>query len=203
MCMKKNILLLAITFFVSVVYSQNESLKNVIKITPIVITKGQLVEVSYERQISKQFTATLGIAPIVMKPLLGTLKYPSTNFNGGWAIDPEIRWYASSDKVMDGFFIGLYNSSRFSSWEGEDITDVNIDQGISTRYCTVNNNRYIYGFELGTERMMGKHFVFDFYTGLGYSSSIYNVIYTDDKSTDRLVVPGFNFRLNVSFGYRF
>jgi hypothetical protein len=194
--MRKIILLSAFILIIGNTFAQ----KNIVKITPIVQLKGQLIELNYERSLGGNFSAGIGIAPIIFKPILGSLLYPPTNFNLGWAFDPEIRWYAKSDKVMDGFFIGLYNSSRFSSWTG--LSTVDILNSNSTEK-SIKNSKFIYGFQLGTERMMGKHFVFDFYAGLGYANSIYKVTDLNTKVETIDKVPGINLRLNIAFGYRF
>ncbi len=180
------------------------SMKNVVKITPIVFLQGQLVRISFERTIGPHFTVGLGVAPIVFPPLLASFAYPPSSgdgFKGGFALDPEIRWYAASDKAMDGFFLGLYNSTRFSSWDAVSTLQVlgsnNLDQ------YEVNRTQLKYGFELGFEKMMGKHFLVDVYGGLGLIGD--NIIATNQRTKviDYLPSGGIDVRFNISFGYRF
>ena len=95
-----------------------------IKISPFTFLKGQPVMIHYEHNVFKSFTMGVGVAPIMWGPIIGSLLYPPTKFNTGIAIDPEIRWYAKNDKVMDGFFVGLYNSNRFSSWAGTSTEEI-------------------------------------------------------------------------------
>ena len=181
--------------------NSSQSMNNVIKITPIVFLQGELVRISYERKIGSHFSVGLGVAPIVFPPLLASLAYPPTSFKGGFALDPEIRWYAASDKAMDGFYLGLYNSSRFSSWDA-----LSTAQGLSnggTDQYKVNRTLLKYGFELGLEKMMGKHFLVDVYGGLGLIGD--NIIATNQRTNavDNLPTGGIDFRFNISFGYRF
>jgi hypothetical protein len=93
--------------------------KNILKVSPLVFAKGQIIQVHYERQLFGNFTGAVGLAPIFFPNIWGSLLYPVKEFKGGIAIDPEFRWYANSDKIMDGFFIGVYNSMRFSKWSSE------------------------------------------------------------------------------------
>ncbi len=89
---------------------------NVIKVSPLTFMSGRLAAVHYERQIGKQFTFGIGAAPLFWRPLFGSISYPITEFKNGFSVDPEFRWYAKSDKVMDGFFVGLYGSYIKSNW---------------------------------------------------------------------------------------
>lgn len=184
--------------------SLSQSMKNVIKITPIVFLQGQLVRISYERSIGSHFTVGLGVAPIVFPDLLASLAYPPTSgdgFKGGIALDPEIRWYAASDKAMDGFFLGLYNSTRFSSWDAQ--STVQILGSSNTDQYKVNRSMLKYGFELGFEKMMGKHFLFDIFGGLGLIGDNITATNQRTKAIETLPSGGIDVRFNFSFGYRF
>lgn len=205
--MKKFITVLFFSFIgVNAIYAQSK-MKNALKVTPITIIKGQAIMLHYERQLINHMTVGIGVAPIVFGPLLGSLAYPSDKFKNGVAIDPEIRWYAKQDKVMDGFFVGLYNSNRFSYWEsstallgllnplytGTDIGKVN-----------VSSRRTIVGFQLGTHRLIGEHFSVDFYTGLGLSGSKTTAKFASNNVLyDEIRAGGVNLRLNLALGWVF
>jgi len=129
---------------------------NIIKISPFVFLKGQLIEVHYERAFYNQLSAGIGLAPIIFPPLIGSLLYPVDEFSPGIAIDPEIRWYAKADKVMDGFFIGRYSSNRFSSWTSSGKTEGEILimlgslgwEKLLYEIASIKNNTAVYFFML-------------------------------------------------------
>jgi hypothetical protein len=172
--------------------------KNVFKVSPIVFTKGQLIQVNYERQLFGSFTGAVGLAPVFFSNIWGSILYPVSEFKGGVAIDPEFRWYANSDKVMDGFFIGVYNSMRYSKWTNEDEL---INYGQPKEKREVSSRRTIFGFTFGTERQFGEHFMFDFYSGIGLSSTTFKVKGPLTNKEDK--TGGVHLRLNLAFGYRF
>ncbi len=178
--------------------STSKARRNVLKVSPLVFSKGQLIQVHYERQLFGSFTGGVGLAPIFFSNIWGSILYPVADFKGGFAIDPEFRWYANSDKVMDGFFIGVYNSMRYSKWSNEG--DL-IDYGQPKEKREVNSRRTIVGFTFGTERQFGEHFIFDFYSGIGLSSTTFKV--TGPITNKEEKTGGVHLRLNLAFGYRF
>jgi hypothetical protein len=201
----KNLLIIAALFAASTdVKGQvkgQADFKNSVKVTPLAFLKGQIAVVHYERSVYRNLTVGLGAAPIFFPPLLGAILYPVDQFNNGLAIDPEVRMYAKSDKVMDGFFFGLYSSNRFSSWE----SSTTFSSSFSTTLpLDVSFRRSVYGVQLGTQKLLGKHFCVDFYGGLGLSTSKYKVYYADTKNIyEEQNATGLNVRLNVSLGYQF
>jgi hypothetical protein len=195
-------------FTATCVFAQTE-MKNAIKVTPITFVKGQLIMVHYERAVFKNMTVAIGAAPVITGPLIGSLAFPVDKFKNGFAIDPEIRWYAKSDKVMDGFFFGLYNSNRFSSWESSaDYGSIFLLDptytGSENAKLNVSARKTIVGIQLGTHRLIGKHFSVDFYSGVGFSGSKTTAKYADTKEVfDEVSAGGVNLRLNVALGWRF
>lgn len=209
--MKKIITVLALSFIgLNAIYAQSE-MKNALKVTPITILKGQAIMLHYERQLTNKMTVSIGVAPIVFGSVLGSLAYPSDKFKSGFAIDPEIRWYAKSDKVMDGFFVGLYNSNRFSSWESstESILNYALDvnpiyTGTQSGKINVSDRRTIIGLQLGTHRLIGEHFSVDFYSGFGFSSRETTAKFSsNDVLYDKFEAVGANLRLNLALGWVF
>lgn len=179
--------------------------KMAVKLSPLTVAKGQLMMAHFEYNFAKNYTAAIGMAPIMWGPLIGSLAYPPTDFNTGIAIDPEIRWYAKNDGVMDGFFIGLYNSSRLSSWSANvgtgdlfDFDDILDDDG-----WEVKNRKFIGGFQLGVQKLMGDHFSFDFYSGFGIQANKTTATNRTTQYVDEIDAGGVNLRFNFSIGYQF
>lgn len=192
---------------INLMIAQSE-MKNAVKVTPITILKGQAIMLHFERAVFKNMTACIGAAPVISGPIIGSLAFPVDKFKSGVAIDPEIRWYAKSDKVMDGFFFGLYNSNRFSSWESSasfsDILFNNPTYNGTDNKLNVSARKIIVGFQLGTHRLIGKHFSVDFYSGLGFSGSTTTAKYASNKEIyNEIKSGGVNLRLNVALGWRF
>ena len=116
----KNTLLLACALMVaSTSFGQS---KSAVKVTPVTILKGQLAMVHYEYNAWGNATVSLGVAPVISGPILGSLAFPAEDGAGGIAIDPEIRWYGKDDGAMNGFFFGLYNSNHISNWTSDGLT---------------------------------------------------------------------------------
>lgn len=199
--MKKIITVLFFSFIgLNTILAQSE-MKNALKVTPITIIKGQAIMIHYERQLIKNMTIGIGVAPIVIGPLIGSLVYTPDKFQGGIAIDPEIRWYAKSDKVMDGFFVGLYNSNRFSSWESSDPL---WGTARANEKLNVSGRRTIIGLQLGTHRLIGEHFSVDFYSGFGFSGSKTTAKFASNNTLyDQTLTGGLNLRLNLALGWVF
>ena len=211
--MKKVLLLVFVISMIGKLNAQKNP--NVVKLTPLTFAKGQLLMVHYERNIWKKMSIGIGVAPIFRAPIsFSTLDYVPTDFNMGIAIDPELRWYAKSNDAMDGFFVGFYNSNRFSSWTSttdgnsiSDILDLNYDWTNQSFNVDVTNQKYIFGLQLGTQKMMSENISIDFYSGLGVSinkttATGYNVN-TKSDYVDENYGAGINVRLNLAVGYRF
>jgi len=158
--------------------------------------------IHYEHNVFKSFTMGVGVAPIIWGPIVGSLLYPPTKFNTGIAIDPEVRWYAKNDKVMDGFFVGLYNSNRFSSWEGTSTEEI-FDLYSEINDWDIKNRKIIVGLQLGVQRLIGDHFCVDFYSGIGFNSNVTTATRKIDKYTETTPSGGVNLRLNVALGWQF
>lgn len=173
-----------------------------IKLSPFTFLKGQPAMIHYEHNVFKSFTIGVGVAPVIWSPIIGSLLYPPTKFNTGIAIDPEVRWYAKNDKVMDGFFVGLYNSNRFSSWEGTSTEEIfNIYSEVNN--WEVKNRKIIVGLQLGVQKLIGDHFCADFYSGIGFNSNLTTATRKIDQYTETTPSGGVNFRLNVALGWQF
>ncbi len=202
--MKKHFFII-VFIFISVIHIQTmgqSSGANIIKVSPLTFMSGRLAAVHYERQLGKQFTFGIGAAPLFWRPLFGSISYPITEFKNGFSIDPEFRWYAKSDKVMDGFFIGLYGSYIKSKW----ITELSLDDLLKDNYYDtydVNQSKMTSGIQFGTEKMIGEHFVFDFYTGVGFFKKNTDATNQRTNRIDNETTGGPNLRLGVSIGYRF
>lgn len=205
-----------------IIIDRSNTQTNVIKLTPIALLKGQLVVVSYERVLKNQFTGQLGLAPIIFPSMIGTMKYPLTGrFYSNVAIEPELRFYFNSDNVMDDFYIGLYHSNRRSAWqsqgvyynnevidalelEGYAIDAINfLFQGYELINLDIKFNRYDYGMLIGAQKVLGRHFTLDFFTGIGTNSSKFRISSNDNNYKDTFNVKTISFRFNVAFGWRF
>jgi hypothetical protein len=196
----RNLLLIAAMFIASTDVKGQADFKNSVKVTPLAFLKGQIAVLHYERAVNPNITVGIGVAPIFFPPVLGAILYPIDQFNNGIAIDPEIRYYAKSDKVMDGFFFGAYSSNRFSSWESSGT----LSSGFNTDPLNLSFRRSIFGVQAGTQKLLGEHFCIDFYGGMGVSFSQYKAY---SAFTNKLLevqdASGLNLRLNVSIGYQF
>lgn len=204
----KNILLLACALMVACT-SFGQS-KSAVKVTPVTILKGQLAMVHYEYNAWGNATVSLGVAPVISGPILGALAYPVTEFGGGIAIDPEIRWYGKDDGAMNGFFFGLYNSNRFSNWTSSynDILSLGLnldfeDLDADDDSYEVSATKSIVGMQLGTHKPLGDHFSVDFYSGLGLSLANTNAVGNNTGKSNDIPSGGINLRLNIAFGYQF
>jgi hypothetical protein len=184
--------------------SDRKPMPNIIKISPLTLLKGQIPMIHYERVIYKNLTASLGITPILFGPLIGTLAFPPDKFKGGIAIDPELRWYAQSDKVMDGFYFGFYNSIRSSKWESLFSSKDVIKNKLSTPDLKVSSTKVIGGIHIGTQKLMGKHFTVDVNGGTGLSKS--KTVAKKSASNqfyDQAVGASVNFKFDIALGWRF
>jgi hypothetical protein len=103
---------------------------------------------------------------------------------------------------MDGFFLGLYSSQRFSS---VDFKETVFSSPESNKIMPLRTHVGIYGLQLGFEKLFGKNdrVVFDFYFGLGAK------ITSRKFDTSDLIGPGFEnnstfgiaTRGNIAIGY--
>lgn len=184
--------------------SNRTPMPNIIKISPFTFLKGQIPLIHFERVIYKNLTASVGVAPILFGPLIGTLVFPPDKFKGGFAIDPELRWYAQSDKVMDGFYFGFYNSIRSSKWESIFSSKDVFKNQYSTPDLKVSSTKVIGGIHIGTQKLIGKHFTVDVNGGIGLSKSktvakksVSNQFY------DQVVGGSVNLKFDIALGWRF
>jgi hypothetical protein len=186
-----------------------------IKITPVTVLKNQYAVLGVEWFLPKQDQISIGLSVgknIVNKgagldgldDIFDLDDYDYTQIDEtskpGWAIDPELRWYA--DKQMDGFFLGLYSSQRFSS---VDFKETVFSSPESNKIMPLRTHVGIYGLQLGFEKLFGKNdrVVFDFYFGLGAK------ITSRKFDTSDLIGPGFEnnstfgiaTRGNIAIGY--
>ena len=202
----KNILLLACALMVAgTSFGQS---KSAVKVTPVTILKGQLAMVHYEYNAWGNATVSLGVAPVISGPILGSLAFPAEDGAGGIAIDPEIRWYGKDDGAMNGFFFGLYNSNRISNWTSDwsqgdflDLTEEGLDPADDS--YEVSATKSIFGLQLGTHKPLGDHFSVDFYSGLGLSLANTNAVGNNTGKSYDIPSGGINLRLNIAFGYQF
>jgi hypothetical protein len=182
--------------------SDRKPIPNIIKISPLTLLKGQIPMIHYERVIYKNLTTSLGITLILLEPLIGTLAFPPDKFKGGIAIDPELRWYAQSDKVMDGFYFGFYNSFRSSKWESLFSSKDVIKNKLSTPDLKVSSTKVIGGIHIGTQKLMGKHFTVDFNSGIGLSKTVAKKS-ASNQFYDQAVGASVNFKFDIALGWRF
>lgn len=217
--MKK--LIIALMLFIISLNSFSQLLnRNIIKVSPIVIMKGQIIEVHFERALFNSLSLSIGVAPIFIGEFFDE-DYLDTTIKRslkGIAIDPEIRWYSRTNNALDGYFIGIFNSQRMSGIDNHNgplIPNKENDPFSSVTYNSIDptyisKDKYnvkkkvsIYGFQLGYERVFNNMFVFDFYSGLGIGNRKYTSI--NNRTNYKVVTNGIKFhcRFNFSFGYKF
>lgn len=197
-----------------------------IKVTPITLLRNMMFTGHVEYAVSPSVSLCLGASPNLLPKdnVFDPENQDTTDFcyewtldgaKAGFAIDPEFRWY--SDRMMDGFYLGLYSSIRMSkaqyneysscveyvdSYSGESIYD-----GILTnKQLTMDAMVIVAGPQFGWSSLLGKNknFVYDLYFGVGGKM-------TNRKYSGDVDGPGFedssNFGLalrgNFSLGYRF
>ena len=193
--------------------------KNAIKLTPFTFLSGRACMVTYERVLTKRMTVGLGVAPVFGSPLFSIgAALSGMDFKFGYGIDTEIRWYATkSDRVLDGFFFGLYNSNR--TYRGTSTTGIyegngnllfSFDPNNPTPTLTENKNlnikitKSLFGIQFGTHRLIGNHFSFDLYSGLGIGATTTVAKFEKNNEVyNSFGLPAFNFRLNFAFGWQF
>ena len=189
--------------------------KHAIKVSPFTFLKGQPLMVHYEYNAFNNATISLGLAPVVSGPILGSLVFPPTEFNSGFAIDPEIRWYAKDAGAMNGFFFGLYNSNRLTNWTtvtgeidiaslltGEFVEENDAFGNPLNASYDVKASKHIFGFQLGTHKPLGDHFSVDFYSGLGLSVANTEATGSNTGTVSNIPSGGINLRLNLAFGWQ-
>jgi hypothetical protein len=211
-----------ITFLTVMLFSMYQSMAQLaIKITPVTVLKNQLFMVHGEWFLPNQdqISLSLGVAPNLVPKLdaFGDIDdilngsdftYEADEINyltdakSGFSFDPELRWYA--DEQMDGFFLGLYSSQRFSSGVRLDEWFVGNPTG---GYITSKSRVSVYGVQLGFEKLFGRndHFVFDFYIGGGVKQTKYTWNESNLFGPGRGEEPtyGLALRGNVAIGYAF
>ena len=193
-----------VSFLFSIVLTSIYSQENIVKISPLVFTKGQILEVHYERHLFGRFTAGAGISTIFFSSSASGLEYKPEKFNIGVAIDPEIRYYFKkkndeNTKPMDGYFMGLYNSTRISSYTSYD----SFENPNSTTLNKINENISIYGLQFGYEKKISENLIIDLYTGFGSGTVKYLITNTITNQSMNTTKDAGNFRFNFSIGYSF
>ncbi len=143
------------------------------------------------------------------------------NSNAGLSIDPEIRIYngrswTTSTGNMEGSYIGLYSSQRFSTVHLDEYSLTYVDPIDSIYYYTTptggiqNLKTYIavYGLQLGFQQSLAydDRLMFDAYVGAGVKL----ISRTFDNGNDALIggfestfEKGIALRANVSVVWRF
>lgn len=198
--MKKSYFIASI--FALLAFATQAQDQNIVKISPITFLRGQFFMVHYERALTDNLSAAVGIGLTNGPSLIGALTYPSIEKTIGLAIDPELRYYLDPESPMKGMYLGLYGSVRNAKWESYRGGLIPVDVQDSL-LVNVNQSRYIGGMQFGYQYVSDKGFVFDAYTGLGYSSRQLLVKDKRDIEVDRIKTDFLHFRLNVSIGYRF
>ena len=211
-----------ITIFTFLLFCMQQSIAQIaLKITPVTVLKNQLIMVHGEWFLPSQdqISLSLGLAPNLAPKLdafgdfddllngsdftyLATDAYSLVDAKPGFSFDPELRWYA--DEQMDGFFLGLYSSQRFSR-------GVRLDEYYLSNptggFITSKSRVSIYGLQLGFEKLFGEndHFVFDFYFGGGIKQTKYNWNESNLTGPGRSSDPtiGLALRGNIAIGYAF
>lgn len=189
--------------------------KHAIKVSPFTFLKGQPAMVHYEYNAFNNATLSLGLAPVISGPILGSVVFPPTEFNSGIAIDPEIRWYGKDNGAMNGFFFGLYNSNRLTSWTSA-TTDIDLSALLTGEFIEeyddsgnplnssydVKARKNIVGIQLGTHKPLGDHFSVDFYSGFGISIANTEATGNNTGTVSNVPSGGINLRLNLAFGWQ-
>jgi hypothetical protein len=227
--MKKTLL-----FFTIVIISITTSAQLAIKYTPIVFARNMkyTFHVEYLIPNTPRISLSLGLSQN-SKPRwqiwnedtlsnYGTaLQLNAKNSQSGFSIDPEIRIYngrswTTSTGNMEGSYIGLYSSQRFSTVQLDEYALTYVDPTDSIYYYTTptggiqNLKTYIavYGLQLGFQQSIAfdDRLMFDAYVGAGLK-----LISRTFDSGNNALIGGFEstfekniaLRANVSLAWRF
>lgn len=191
-----------------------------LKVTPFTLTRNMMFTVHGETALpgTENVSICLGLSPNLFPKSLGLANdsingyYYNADFSQSWkgfSIDPEVRYYGR--KMMEGMYVGLYGSFRFSSakileYHDKDTTSTYFNPtGGSQKLNTLVS---VYGVTVGYQKVYGKNdgFLLDVYGGYGKKittrtfepgEQLHTAGFT--KQTD----VGNALRLNVSLGYFF
>ena len=185
----------------------------IIKATPFVLLKNQIVNVSgeFKTPALPNFSFTFGIANnfTIKENLQNTnpdLLIDLSKSSSGFSIEPGIRQYLLRTRSpFEGLYAGVYSSFRYGySFYNEAITINNIQ---TPTMGTIQQNTLVsvVGLELGYQFLLGaeKNIAIDVFAGLGAKNTSYNrvaknmVYYTVTNSTNQ----GISTRGNISIGY--
>ncbi|MFM7233061.1 MAG: hypothetical protein ACKOZM_00630 [Flavobacteriales bacterium] len=125
-----------------------------IKFTPFTLLRNMMFTGHVEYAVSPSVSICLGASPNLLPKdnVFDSDNQDTTDFcyewtldgaKSGFAIDPEFRWY--SDRMMDGFYLGLYSSVRMSKAQFDEYADcveyIDPYSGESAIYGTKTNKR--------------------------------------------------------------
>lgn len=184
----------------------------VLKATPFVILKNQVVNISGEFAIPSlpNCSYSIGLAyNFTVKNDLSdkykNLRLDTARSFSGFSIEPSFRKYLLPEKKkFEGLYTGIYSSFRYShSYYSETETT----NSMSYTGGSIRQNTYtaVVGFDIGYQFRLGKqkNFIIDIYTGIGGKTAFYN------RNTNLLqnvnilntFQNGIATRGNVSIGY--
>lgn len=191
-----------------------------LKLTPLTFTRNMICTVHGEMPLpgSSNVSVCLGVSPNLMPKSTGLANdsiggyYYNVDYSKskkGFSLDPEIRFY--SRKLMEGFYVGVYSSLRFSSA----LLSEYHDRDTSNYYFNptggsqqLNTFVSVYGLTMGYQKVYGKNdgFLIDVYGGFGKKFT--KRTYDDGQNLhsagyQNSIDQGNALRLNISFGYFF
>jgi len=197
-----------------------------IKLTPITLLRNMMFTGHVEYAVSPSVSLCLGASPNLLPKDIGfeaedldttgyCYEWTLEGAKSGFSIDPEFRWY--SDRMMDGFYLGLYSSVRLSRAQFNEYDNCielyDSSTGLTETYGSPTNKQLtmdamviVAGPQFGWSSLLGKkkHFIYDLYFGVGgkmtnrkYSGEFDGPGYQDSSNI------GLALRGNFSLGYRF
>ncbi|MFB9052217.1 DUF3575 domain-containing protein [Formosa undariae] len=201
--MKHTYILLLLSFITTFSYGQRDKsnlktdFKNEVSLEIPQLING-VYQLSYERYIWNNFTATLGLG---YKGKEGLVKISGLNANKvktdeifytGYQIIPEVRYYLSqtSNRMLTGFYLGAY--FKYSMYKSE----------VDGSYKNSNNQLYDFEFDtsasvasaglmVGYKLALSKHFTIDFMIA-GPGSGTYKFKFKNHKDLPNEFYEDFN-----------
>jgi hypothetical protein len=183
----------------------------VLKATPLVILKNQIVNISGEFAIptAPDFTFTVGLANnFVYKGELTDSLLILNNARSfkGLSIEPELKYYwAPRKNQFEGFYTGIFSSFRYSTSFYDEVFNVNGIQTPTNGSIRQNTLVSVVGLEIGYQFLLGprKDIAIDLFAGLGSKHTIYNRYgYSlQNHSIESTSSNGIATRGNISVGY--
>lgn len=185
----------------------------IIKATPFVLLKNQIVNVSgeFKTPALPRYSLTFGIANnfTIKENLQNTnpdLLIDLSKSSSGFSIEPGVRQYLlPNNSPFGGLYAGIYSSFRYSySFYNEAIT-INKVQTLTMGTIHQNTLVSVVGLELGYQFLLGaeKNIAIDVFAGLGAKNTSCSritrnlVYYTVPNSSKQ----GISTRGNISIGY--